>query len=99
MRKVKGIVFSMTNKCAICGSSEKVATHEIFFGTANRKKSIEDGMVVNLCGKHHNLSSEGVHFDKDLDLQLKRKAQKKWEEVYGNRELFIKRYGRNYLSD
>lgn len=96
-RAVKGIVFPMTPVCALCGSKSKVATHEIFYGTANRKKSIEDGLVVNLCGDHHNLSSNGVHFNKELDLELKQKAQKTYEEKLGSREDFIKRYGRNYL--
>ena len=95
-RKVKGIVYPMMSVCAICGSKDKVATHEIFYGTANRKKSIEDGLVVNLCGKHHNLSSEGVHFNRELDLKLKQKAQKVYEELNGH-EAFMKRYGKNYL--
>ena len=97
MRQIKGIVYPMKPICAICGSKNKIATHEIFYGTANRKKSIEDGMVVNLCGKHHNLSSEGVHFNKELDLKLKQKAQTVYEEKLGTREDFIKRYGRSYL--
>lgn len=96
MRQVKGIVFPMMPVCAICGSKDKVATHEIFYGTANRKKSIEDGLVVNLCGKHHNLSEEGVHFNHELDLKLKQKAQKVYEEKYGH-EAFMERYKKNYL--
>lgn len=95
-RKVKGIVYPMMPVCAICGSKDKVATHEIFYGTANRKKSIEDGLVVNLCGKHHNLSSEGVHFNRELDLKLKQKGQRAYEKLYGH-EAFMKRYGKNYL--
>lgn len=96
MRNVKSIVAPLTNRCLLCGSQKLVATHEIFYGTANRKKSIEDGLVVNLCGDHHNLSSKGVHFDKDLDLKLKQLGQKKWEETH-TREEFIKRYGKSYL--
>lgn len=97
MRKVKSIVFPMLGRCQICNSTKLVATHEIFFGSANRKKSIEDGMVVNLCGEHHNLGTDGVHFNKELDLKLKRTAQQKWEQTYGSRDDFIKRYGRSYL--
>ena len=97
MRNEKSVIAPLTSRCYICGSKKLVATHEIFYGTANRKKSIEDGMVVNLCGEHHNLSSKGVHFDKELDLKLKQKAQKSWEERYGSREDFVKRYGKSYL--
>ena len=96
-RPVKGIVFPMTPVCALCGSKNKVATHEIFFGTANRKKSIEDGLVVNLCGEHHNLGTNGVHFNRELDLELKKKAQTAYEQKLGSRDEFIKRYGKNYL--
>lgn len=97
MREERSIVVPLRPKCYVCGSQKLVATHEIFYGTANRKKSIEDGMLINLCGDHHNLSSKGVHFDKELDLKLKQLAQKKWEETYGDRDDFIKRYGRSYL--
>lgn len=99
MRDERSIVAPLMPRCYVCGSKKLVATHEIFYGTANRKKSIEDGMLVNLCGEHHNLSDKGVHFNKELDLKLKQLGQKKWEETYGDREAFIKRYGRSYLSD
>ena len=97
MRNEKSIIAPLLPRCYICGSGSKVATHEVFYGTANRKKSIEDGMLVNLCGKHHNLSSEGVHFNKELDMRLKQKAQSVWENTYGDRKEFIKRYGKYYL--
>ena len=45
--------------------------HEVFFGTANRKKSIQDGLVVFLTPERHNLSSNGVHFNRAFDLELK----------------------------
>lgn len=104
MRNERSVVMPLRNRCCVCGSDKLVATHEIFYGTANRKKSIEDGMLVNLCGNHHNLSSNGVHYDKELDLKLKKIGQQKWEQVYGKtdgettpREQFIKRYGKSYL--
>jgi len=72
--------------------------HEIFFGTANRKKSIEDGLVVFLTPKMHNMSNKGVHFNKEFDNELKQTGQAKWCEYYNKtNEDFIKRYGRNYL--
>ena len=80
--------------------TQNLHSHEVFYGTANRKKSIEDGMVIYLCGEHHNLSNEGIHFDKKFDLQEKRNAQLIWEKTYGKkdpRKEFIRRYGRSYL--
>ena len=72
--------------------------HEIFFGTSNRKKSIEDGMVVFMPPELHNASDLGVHFNKELDNELKQEAERIWCKYYNKTEDdFIKRYGRNYL--
>ena len=71
--------------------------HEVMFAN-NRKKSIEDGLVVFLKPELHNMSKEGVHFNREFDLELKRVAQKTWQEYYNkSTEDFIKRYGRSYL--
>lgn len=72
--------------------------HEIFYGVRNRKKSIEDGLVVFLRPELHNASSLGVHFNRELDLELKKEAEKRWLEYY-NKDIedFIEKYGRNYL--
>ena len=84
-------------RCIVCGSTQNIHIHEVFFGK-NRKTSIEDGMVVYLCGRHHNLSDEGVHFNHELDLKLKKTAEKRWIEYYGKSiDDFIKRYYKNYL--
>ena len=101
------IISPLTGKCMICGSTDRVAIHEVMFGSANRKKSIEDGLCVNLCWNHHNGSNYGVHFNKDLDLKLKKQAEKIWiaeytdkDDSYQNRiNSFIKRYGKNYLME
>ncbi len=73
--------------------------HEIFFGVRNRKKSIEDGLVVFLRPELHNMGRLGVHFNKDFDNELKQLGQKVWMEHYNKTtEDFIDRYGRNYLD-
>lgn len=84
-------------QCFVCGTEYNIHIHEVFFGK-NRKISIEDGCCVYLCGRHHNLSNEGVHFNQSLDIWLKRIYEKKWLEVYDKTiEDFIKRYGKNYI--
>jgi len=82
--------------CWVCGNPNDLHCHEVFYGKANRKKSIKYGLQVYLCGKHHNLSNEGVHFNPTLDAILKQFAQKKFEEMY-SREEFMKIFKRNYL--
>ena len=99
------ILVPSLDRCCLCGSTDRVALHEVFFGTANRDKSKEDGMVVPLCGPHHNLSTFSVHNCHELDLKIKQNAEKIWIDKYTNNELpyddrielFIKRYGKNYL--
>ena len=72
--------------------------HEIFFGTANRKKSIEDGLVIFLTPNMHNMSDHGIHFDKHFDLYAKRQGERAWLSYYGKTvKDFIERYGKNYL--
>ena len=84
-------------KCYVCQSTRNIHIHEVYFGK-NRKKSIEDGCCVYLCGKHHNLSNEGVHFNHNLDIELKKTMEKCWVNKYNKTtEDFIKRYGKNYL--
>jgi hypothetical protein len=72
--------------------------HEIFFGKANRHKSIRDGLVVFLSPAMHNMSDSGVHFNRAFDIYLKQIGQKAWMDYYGKTvEDFIREYGKNYL--
>ena len=82
-------------ECYVCKTKYGLHEHHCIYGTANRKQSEKYGLKVWLCGRHHNLSNEGVHFNKELDLQIKRMAQKKFEETYQDLE-FIKIFGRSY---
>ena len=90
-------IMSNDRKCYVCGYTQGIHKHHIFFGTANRKISEQDGCWCYLCAVHHNMSRVGVHFNRDLDLKIKRECQEKWEENFGTREDFIKRYGKSYL--
>ncbi len=72
--------------------------HEVFYGTANRKKSIRDGLVVFLSPAMHNMSDNGVHYNRAFDIHLKQIGQKAWMEHYNKTvEDFIREYGRSYL--
>lgn len=72
--------------------------HEVFYGTANRKKSIEDGLVIYLTPELHNMSDRGVHFNHEFDLVAKRAAQRVWMDYYEKTvDDFISRYGKNFL--
>ena len=80
--------------CYICGASP-VHIHEVFYGSANRKKSISTGCCVPLCYDHH-VGRHGVHYDHDLDWRLKQECQKRFEELHGFIK-FMETFKRNYL--
>lgn len=65
------------------------------FEGRNRKNSEKYGLWVYLCGKHHNLSNEGVHFNKEFDNKLKKLGQEKFEENYPSID-FISIFYKNY---
>lgn len=90
------ILMNEMNHCYVCKTTLNLHIHEVFFGTANRKKSIQYGCCISLCAKHHNMSNEGVHFNRKLDLKIKEEMQKKFEEVYPDLD-FIKIFGKSYL--
>ena len=70
--------------------------HHIIFGHANRKNSEKYGLKVWLCNHHHRHSKDGVHFNKQLDLYLKKIAQRHFEDTYKDLD-FREIFGRNYL--
>lgn len=85
-------------ECYVCGTTYNLHEHHIFEGTGKRKISEREGLKLWLCGRHHNLSKEGVHFNKELDKELKVLGETKWCEINNKTpEDFIKIIGRNYL--
>lgn len=74
--------------------------HEAFFGVRNRKKSIEDGLVVFLTYENHE-GTYGVHGKNGhkINMMIKEEAQKRWCEYYKKTEQdFRERYGRSYIK-
>jgi hypothetical protein len=47
------------------------------------------------------MSNQGVHFNHELDMRIRRKCQEAWEQREGidepDHETFIRIFGRNYL--
>ena len=96
MKRDKSILQEDMSRCYVCSRTYPLHIHEVFYGTANRKKSIKYGCYVALCAEHHNMSDAGVHFNKQLDDQLKRECQERFEQLYSH-EKFMKIFSRNYL--
>ena len=76
----------------MCGDVRDLHKHHIFEGP-NRKMSEKYGLWVYLCAKHHNFSSEGVHFNKMLDNFLKREAKRFFLKEHTEEE-FMQAFGR-----
>lgn len=87
-------------KCYVCPRFMGLHEHHIIYGK-NRKNSEQDGLKVYLCYEHHE-GTNGVHGKNghDLDLFLKRVAQKKWLEYYNKtQEEWLEKYKKNYLEE
>ncbi len=89
-------ILNNLDKCYFCGRPRE-AIHEVYFGK-NRQTSIKNGFCVGLCHAHHNMSNDSVHFNHDMDLELKRLYQKEYEKTHTRQE-FMAIVGRNYLHD
>lgn len=91
----KSLLTTDFTTCYICGRPAE-CVHHIFAGTGRRKISEREGFIVPLCNECHNMSDRAVHFNRELDLRLKREAQTVYEKSH-TREEFIQLVGRNYL--
>lgn len=71
--------------------------HHFMHGTADRKLAEKDGLWAYMCReRHHIYGSEAPHANAEVDLRLKRIAQRTYEAKYGH-DAWMKRYGKNYL--
>lgn len=90
-------ILQKEKRCMVCGATSGLHLHHVYSGMANRKISDRHGFVVWLCGKHHNLSNDGVHFNRELDMMIKKAFQREYEKTH-SREEFMALIGRNYLD-
>lgn len=88
-------IIQKEKQCLVCHTKIGLHKHHVYYGPL-RKMSEENGFTVWLCGRHHNLSPEGVHSDRELDLEIKRLGQHIYEKSH-SREEFMRLVGKNYL--
>jgi len=72
--------------------------HHIMFGSADRKLSEHYGLKVYLCLGHHEMSKEAVHEDKEMNLILRRDAERAFIKKYSF-EKWMEVFGKNYLDE
>ena len=89
-------IIQKEKECLVCKTTFNLHKHHVF-GAANRPLSEKHGMTIWLCARHHNMSNEGIHFKKDLDIKVKEYAQSIFEANLGDRNDFRRIFGRSYL--
>ena len=89
----KSILQPDEKRCFVSGSEKNLDLHHIYAGVANRKISDKYGCWVWLRHDIHMILHDQ---DKELDMELKRICQEKFEETH-TREEFRKLFGKSYL--
>lgn len=89
-------IMQTEKKCFVCGTVMNLHDHHCIHGTANRKQSERYGLKLWLCQEHHT-GPISPHMDSRLDKVYKRMAQEAFESKWGNRDDFIRIFGKSYL--
>ena len=90
------------DRCFFCGRTGQLDEHHIFSGVSNRQNCEEDGIKIYICRFCHLLHDRGVVRINGVEIResdIKAFGQRKWEETYGSREDFIKRYGKSWIME
>jgi hypothetical protein len=90
-------ILQKNKECFVCKTTYGLECHHVCYGTANRKQSEKYGLKVWLCHEHHTGGRASVHFNKELDMHLKKLAQRQFEKKVGTREEFRRIFGKSYL--
>lgn len=88
-------IIQKDRECFFCGRMTGLERHHVFGGVANRKISEKYGLTVYLCHECHT-GTEGAQYDKTRNIELKRKAQEAFQNIYGRR-LWMMLIKKNYL--
>lgn len=92
-------IIQNNKECFVCKTTKSLQLHHIFYGMKCRNLSEENGLKVWLCPFHHVGTKQGVHFNKQFDLYLKRVAEEIWiGKNHKTKDDFIKIFGKNYLD-
>jgi 5-methylcytosine-specific restriction endonuclease McrA len=84
--------------CVVCGNPN-FSIHHVFAGNNRKTSNQHSEMMTLLCYEHHQ-GTNGVHGKNghELDEQMKRDAQRRFEETHSRQE-FMDLIGKNYLED
>lgn len=103
---MKSIVTDDMDYCFFCGRPAE-CKHHLIFGSSNRQKADEDGLIVPACNRCHNMGKviERVHDNPMAEKMSRIIGQMSWEKQHISngispevaREMFRNRYKVSYL--
>lgn len=88
-------ILQTEKECYVTGSVVNLHRHHVY-GGPRRKASEKYGCWIYLRDDYHNMSNHGIHFDRELDLRVKRECQIAFEKLHGHQK-FMKVFGKNYI--
>jgi hypothetical protein len=95
--KYESIFTNDLSRCYITGSTKaagaSIHIHHIF-GASNKTKSEKYHFLIPLRDDWHDMADYGIHFNRKLELKIKRQCQEYWLAHYGTKEEFIKVFGK-----
>ena len=94
-KKLWSIFTDDMEHCMFTGCAP-VERHHVF-GGANRERSEKYGFIAPLRPDLHPNGVFAGQCAKLVDLELKQRSQRYYEEHYGTREQFIKEFGKSFL--
>lgn len=94
---MKESIMQKEKECYFCGRVTDLERHHVFAGVANRPISENYGLWVWLCHECHT-GNNGAQYDREMNLTLKRDAQRAFQKYYGRR-VWMQLIRKNYLGD
>ncbi len=91
----KGIVEDMEH-CYVCGTNQ-VEMHHCINGRGQRSIADQYNLVIPLCPEHHRNGSYSPHRNAEINSQYAKISQAYFEQNIGNREDFMKLFGRSWI--
>ena len=91
-------ILQQTKECFVTHQTEGLHKHHIYPGYGTRMICEENGFYIYLIPRLHNMSDDGIHFNKGFDLYIKKLCQEEFEKTHTRAE-FMALIGKNYLDD
>lgn len=91
-------ILQSNKECFVTHATQGLHKHHIYPGYGTRQICEREGFYIWLVPRLHNMSDEGIHYNKGFDLYIKRLCQSEYEKTHTRQE-FMALIGRNYLDD